>query len=70
MDIKKVKIRKIKEPFNLATGDLIFHKRRKCEITILRINNTFSGYDVIYHDYEFVGGLPLSAIQDHCYYII
>ena len=69
MIYKKVKIRKIKEPLFLAQGDLIFHKHRKCDITILRINNTFSGFDVIFHDFEIIGNLPFSVIKEFCYHI-
>lgn len=69
MTCKKVKMRKIKDPLNLAPGDLIFHKQRKCEITIIRINYTYSRFEVIFHDFEYVGGLPFSVIEDYCYLI-
>lgn len=66
MKYEKVKLRKINDPFSLQTGDLIFHKSRLCEVTILGLDNIFSGYRVIFHDVNIMGNLPFESVLYKC----
>ena len=62
MIIKKVVLRRTKNSV-FYPGDLLFYKRRNCEVTILGVDTVFGGYRVIFHDYETVGNLPHDFIK-------
>lgn len=66
MKYQKVKLRKIDDPFNLQVGDLIFHKTRLCEVTILGYDSIFLGYRVIFHDVNIMGNLPFESLLQNC----
>lgn len=69
VEIKKIKIIKINDPFSLACGDLIFHKRRKCDLTILGFDSIYSGYRVRFHDNYMIGNLPIESVLKYCYHL-
>lgn len=52
MKVQKVRLRKIKGLEGTQTGDLLYNKARRCEITVLRELDKERGFEVIFHDTE------------------
>lgn len=62
MQYEKVRLRKAKGNVYYP-GDLLYYKKRNCEVTIIGCDTIFGGYKVIFHDSLLVGNLPAENIK-------
>lgn len=67
MKYEKVRLRKSKDNVYYP-GDLLYYKKRNCEVTIIGYDTIFGGYKVIFHDSNLVGNIPTEKLK-YCYHI-